>query len=679
MRKTSRNRPLVETALPVRTISLQGTAERYSHGKTPHSMHVWWARRPLSAMRALVFATLVNDHDPTMLDLCYTLAHFEPEPLDAISTARPIVKDKIVLDLFGGGGSIALEAARLGCKAISVELNPLAVFIQKTLLNYSQQVANLPALVKHYGLQLLEQLHTDTRELFPSSEPFNETLAYFWARAIVCPNEACRAVLPVKSVIPLQARRGAYVYVTLAPDRSGAIAPHIIHTRTPAEAKGKRLTHCPLCDCAVQDADLRQGHAILPVACCIAQPGGKSFVPYAGDAVPFNALIEQELERIGSDLPATELPRWSGITNPTLYGVTRHSDLFTPRQLLVLLRLIQGLRGLYGQIAREHNPTVARAIIACLSGLIDQLADWNSSFSVWLPTNAQVGRSLAGPGLPMQWAFVEIDPWGRGPANLWDKLDRIVKACEAIPRFAREPQVIAGSATRLDLPDESVDAIITDPPYADNLYYSVLADCIYTWKRLALRDIFPAEFAAASTPTQTEIVASAQRQGDSHKALLFYYHNLKTALAEGYRALKPTGTLSLTFNHSTLDGWMAILLAVLDAGFCVTAAWPFSIERKARPRGLAQGAVHASGVIVASKAGRAKNAKDDDLPRLRAKLEQSGCLPVEVGLTVFIRRAAAALRDAAGDVERARQIVQDCYDQTRLEIPAFRLKSRDML
>lgn len=495
-------------------------------------------------------------------------------------------------------------------------------------------------------------------------------------------------------MVPLTLRKNSYTYTyaVLEPEQcTESFRARIVSSHTSSfDIDAKWPLECPFCSHTIQQHDIRRNgtpFTILPVARCITMPNGKTYVPYHGDELPFLALIQDKLSFLGEQLPATELPQWSGVTNPTVYGITKHSDLFTPRQLLVLLKLIRGLRVLYIKICQDHCPEIAKSIVACLSGLIDQLVDWNSSFSIWLPTNEQVGRSLAGPGLPMQWTFVEVDPVGRGPANLWDKLERIVQACETIPKFDSEPRVVLGSATYLDLPDSSVDVIITDPPYADNLYYSILSDCIYVWKRLCLHGIFPEDFSLTHAPTEQELVASTHRKGNSHDALMFYQDSLKAALSEGYRVLKSDGVLSLIFTHSTLDGWVAAFAAVLGAGLHIVTCWPFCIERKARPRGLAQGAIHASCVIVAVKTTQNTSCErlddvEDKLSALRNLLERDGWSSAEIGLAMFVQRAAWLLRsnDTGGyTLEGIRTILERCYKQTRDVIPEFCLKLRKMI
>jgi len=688
-------RRLIEVALPSKLISVQGTAERYSHGKSPHSMHVWWARRPLSSMRALVFASLATisyeEDVPHLLSLCCQLAHFEPILKSDVDAGRSVLgSQKSVLDMFGGGGSIPLEAARLGCRAVSVELNPLAVFVQRTLLNYSQGVDNLAGMVRSYGMELIQRLSADTGDLFPLRG--QGAIAYFWVRAVVCQNPGCQAILPVTNLIPLRSRAGQNTYALfgVGPDSPFPYWRIVSGGPLPREVRSAGLTICPVCACGTNGRDSSGGSGafhLMPVARCMARSTGKQYSLHHGDEIPYDALIARELSIIGEHLPMTELPRWSGIVNPTVYGITKHKDLLTPRQTIVLLRLVRGLRDLYKQVEADRGRRAARAVVACLSGLMDQLVDWNSSFSVWLATNEQVGRSLAGPGLPMQWAFAEVDPCSRGPANLWDKVERIANACHGLPTFDVEPLIISGTATESALPDSSVDAIVTDPPYADNLYYSVLSECIYTWKRLGLHSVFPDDFSSPTVPTEQEIVASSKRRGDSRKAMEFYRDGLRSALSEGYRVLKPHGILSFIFTHSTLDGWVSAFFAILNARFNITACWPFCIERKARPRGLADGAIHASCVIVAVKEEDRAEAVapqhvEARLADLRTTLESDGWSASEIGLASFVQRTAWALSGSdigSLPLEMIRSIVEECYWNTRRTVPDFRLKVRKSL
>ncbi|MFQ6749082.1 DUF1156 domain-containing protein, partial [Bordetella pertussis] len=138
------------------------------------------------------------------------------------------------------------------------------------------------------------------------------------------------------------------------------------------------------------------------------------------------------LQRTGLALPATTLPAWSGIVNPALYGMRGHADLFNPRQRLVTLMLLEELLAEHRTLQAAHGADVARFVSASLSGLIDQMVDWNCRLSMWIPQNEQVGRAFCGPGVAMLWDYAEVDPVGTGPGNLHAKLERICAGIDAL-------------------------------------------------------------------------------------------------------------------------------------------------------------------------------------------------------------------------------------------------------
>jgi len=309
--------------------------------------------------------------------------------------------------------------------------------------------------------------------------------------------------------------------------------------------------------------------------------------------------IQNDLNLIGQCLPEIELPRWSGIVNPALYGARYHADLFNPRQLAVLLKVVRALRELNTELVHEgFSIKESLAITSALSAFVDQLVDWNSRLSMWIEENEQVGRALSGPGIPMFWRYAEIDPFVPSPANLYDKLDRIVEALKFIPRFSAPMHVYMTSATCLPFEDKSFDAIVTDPAYGDNLFYSVLSECIYVWKRMIFKDLLPEIFNSPGISKDDEIVAPVWKYSFSD-AMKFYEERLTLALREAARVLKPEGIISLFFTHGTSEAWELIIRAFRNAGFQIITFWPIIIERRARPRGMRSKAVNVSVVIVA--------------------------------------------------------------------------------
>lgn len=686
---------LIERFFPFERVSEVGTRERYFHGRTPHSVHVWWARRPFSAMRAIVFASLVpyREEDASLLEeIC--LASL-PSPLALEISHNSLFKawkrPPRVLDVFGGGGTIALEAARLGCEVVSLDINPLACFVQRTLLQYSQAHPELPILVRNYGERFLWQLKKETNELYRRdkvSATLGRPAVFFWGRTVRCSNQRCGKVISLSRIGWLSKKPGRSVFLTQRPNRDGNYRRELHFNpkqRLPTnDWETTRGITCPFCH-RFYDKNgfqaLTQNSLGSELICvCVMRNGTKSYiVPQCpSDFVPteeeLQRKLDAELHQIGMTLPNTELPCWSGIVNPALYGITRHANLFNPRQLVILLKVIRGLREIYETMLKDgHKDTVALAVTATLSGFIDQLVDWNSVLSMWIPENEQVGRALAGPGLPMLWDYVEIDPFSDAPANLPNKLNRIVKGLEAIPRFPVPVEVQCCSATSLPFDDESFDAVITDPPYGDNLFYSVLSDCIYVWKRVIFKDLISDLFAHERTPSDEEIVASAHRHGSFEEAMSFYQERLALAIQEVARVLRSQGILSLVFTHSTLDAWGAIVHAFRRTGMVVTACYPLHLERRARPRGMSAKAVHASVVLVARKKPFALEVGNWEEIRLQIErelhslvheLRTAGWDETDIGMACFAK-AVGIIAKYASIQKGGRELpVRSCLEQS---------------
>lgn len=657
---TQPDRRQIELHLDVDSISIAGASERYQRGATPHTIFAWWARRPFAAARQLV-----------------TLS----APISDRATTPNRGTQTRVLDPFSGGSTFALTAAQLGMESHAVENNQLAHFIGLALLQLSQGEPRLAKLVADEGRLLLQTLAAETEQLFPAratdevaeaghlfpTKTTDGVMAYFWSRSVTC---KCEAALSLQKRPWLSRKSGRETYIHRSPDRSTKSYAIELQSGEDIEDShsawnGRASIECPFCGMYYKGESLRdlvatRAYDELTAVALMRRP--KEY-KLAGEQHDLSApeeveqVIVSDLDAIGDNLPTIVIPQWSGITNPTLYGHTTVDTLFTRRQLAVMIRLARLIRERYATWESIYGAPRAGAIAAFLSGLLDQLADWNSRVSMWIPQNEQVGRGLSGPGLPMLWDFVEIDPLQSGPANLWDKLDRIVAGIRSIPQFVTPQFVTRGDARALPYPDDYFDAVVTDPPYYDNIFYSVFADCIYAFKRLALRTIFPAEFGDPATDRTAELSASRDRTtADGGGPWEYFSSGMAAALSEARRVLKRDGVITLCYAHSTLEGWCSLVAAYVQAKLTITKTWPISIEREQRPRAMRSAAVNTSVVLVArpdtsSKANTAPSSKSfQQVVREVAARGTEEAWPDDVTATMcLLGGLEAALREAESD------------------------------
>lgn len=596
--------------------SIAGFAERYGRGETSHTIHVWWARRPHSAMRALVFASLCKDTSDHALELLKSLSLSNDE--NTIEQARRMIASQYndpprVLDMFGGGGTIPFEASNLGAATYSIDANELSVFIQRCNLVDSQK-ANAQDLIKILrtsGQRVLFQLTEESASLFPLRDQrltgpnTRGPLGYIWTYTKAC--DDCGYKFHLSRRRYLSKKNGKSIAFVSVDEVNGQTVniQNIAEGSEAASAWPGRTgtVECPKCHARQVNLNIQQCEDTLVALVNAEEKRGKDFVIADSRALPSPELIEQierdTLAYLNAKLPSSALPVWSGIVNAALYGIESHADFLNRRQRTVLLLLIKALSDEYRHLIAAYDEHTSRYIIGALSSLIDQLVDWNCRLSMWIPQNEQVGRAFCGPGVPMLWDYCEIDPVMKGPANLWSKLDRITSGVQSIKGFPHAAHVQVGYAQELPFPDSFFEAIVTDPPYYDNIYYNVLADFFYAWKRILLGVIAPDLFSSDTTDNSRELVASKFRSTSAEQAHEDYCKQLSLALCEADRVLKADGVFSFVYSHSSLQGWEALVRAFRATNFRITSVQPLSIERRQRPRAMTSDAVNTCITFVA--------------------------------------------------------------------------------
>lgn len=618
---------LIDKGLLHYEASVSGFSERYGRGETSHTIHVWWARRPHTAMRALIFASLCKRTDEAAENLLSRLGLATSLPDNTVHEARSFLGEQYehpprVLDMFGGGGTIPLEALNLGAHTYAIDSNELSVFIQKCNLVYSQSgdSSRICSLLKSSGTRVLRNLENDTRRLYPLRQSAQylgakkPVFAYLWSYSALCAACGYRYFLIKRPW--LSKKSGKNIAFTV---ENGTVGQAISHQAVakdyayPSVWHGRTgLTKCPKCGTLNQKADISKCRDELIALVRPATGKGKEFICVVDDALPDLEIIRrveaQAIDHLNCRLPDSVLPVWSGIINPALYGVRTHAEFLNPRQRAVLILLIKCLSDEYELLCRKESEPTAKYILSLLSGLIDQIVDWDCRLSMWIPQNEQVGRAFCGPGVSMLWDYVETDPISSGPGNLWDKLDRIIKGASSIKQFPQPAHIGHGFAQRLPYRSNFFDAVVTDPPYYDNVYYSALADFFFAWKRILLRRVAPDLFERQETDHRFELVASAKRNGTAKKAHLAYCSQLKAAICEAARVLKPDGVFSFIYSHSSINGWDALIKAYRPSRLMINSVQPLSIERKQRPRAMTSQAVNTCIAFTARKYDGGKQA-----------------------------------------------------------------------
>ncbi|NNM51146.1 MAG: DUF1156 domain-containing protein [Pseudomonadales bacterium] len=613
---------LIDAGLMHVDASLAGSKERHARGETSHTLQVWWARRPHSAMRSLVFASLCKTQNAEMQSLLATTACSLIGDEDVLSACEKTLLQQYgyrpkLLDMFGGGGTIPLEGSNLGAAVHASDINELSVFIQQCHLELvpSRDINRLKPLIEDSGLRILERLRQVTLDLYPlrqvlcTEETLLGPITYLWSYSTACSTCNYRFSLSRRPWLSRTRKRSLRLTLNSQAETQTLSMTHDQDIAKPSP--GARFS-CPRCGQPIQP-NIAECRDELMALVLKNKGAGKSFalpkLPACPDREFLNQREQDYLQKLDQPLPASPLPRWSGIVNPALYGMKTHADVMNPRQRVVLLALIHEIRMEYLSLSDKLPVNEARFILGILSGLIDQMIDWNCRLSMWIAQNEQVGRAFCGPGIAMLWDYAEADPLLSGPGNLWSKLQRMLDGLDALALRRGTAKVQLASARQLPYTDAYFDAIVTDPPYYDNMYYSILADFFYAWKRMLFTPINPALFAASTTArTGTEeLVASRQRSGSQQLAHANYCSMLTDSLREAARVLKPYGVMSFVYTHASLGGWLALIHAFRLAPLIICSAQPLCIERKARPRAMGSLAVNTCIAFIARRQSQPKS------------------------------------------------------------------------
>jgi putative DNA methylase len=619
---------LIEVALPLEEINKQSAREKSIRHGHPCTLHIWWARRPLAACRAVLFSSLVDDPGEylpegeariererlfRLIEQLVNWDNLNDEKLYAqvrLEIARSVARDlgvdvpigdeaireflaekaPPVLDPFCGGGSIPLEAQRLGLRAYASDLNPVAVLITKAMIEIPPRFANKPPVhpseegvaqpslmkkewrgaeglaedVRYYGKWMRDEAEKRIGHLYPKVEITSELLekrqdlkkqglkegdkltviAWLWARTVKCPNPACSAQMPLVKSFWLSKKKAKKAWIE---PRVNHIAKKVLFEVRDGEAEppsgtvDRRGANCIACGASVPldyvRSEGRAGRMHEQLMSIVAEGNRRRI---------YFPAIQEHVNRARSAKPSwapSEELKGKLHENVPLYGMTNFADIFTPRQLVALTT--------FSDLVIEARERVLEDALS--AGLIDNVvpldeggagaqayADAVGTYLAFvLDRSANYWSSLTPWGggfivqtfgrqaLPMVWDFAEANPFSEATGN-WNGAINWIALClnKSIPLVGKGEVYQKDAAVLLDAPELPI--ICTDPPYYDNIAYSDLSDYFYVWLRHSIGDLYPQLFSTVFAPKLKELVATTYRfKGDKGKAKRFFEDGLE--------------------------------------------------------------------------------------------------------------------------------------------------------
>lgn len=680
----SQKRPkrLIEELLPLAEIGVE-SSKSIAKGDI-HAIHTWFARRPLAACRAATFAALVDapkteaERDELLRLIVESLPNKAPEQKpQVIEEMRRRVRAAFderaprVLDPFGGGGSLPLEAARLGGEAHALDLNPNAVLTLLATVDYPMRFADtqFPLPPRPEDAFLMEDVPPRTGDLVkavdewsgwvleqvrPKLEAFykdadgHTIIGYFWARTVRCPNPNCGGEIPLIKQRWLSKRGDdRRIAFKLHPQPDRTLTVEILHGAKAAADKpaagtmARGSVQCPFCPTIVPPAQVKEqfragkdGRMLLAVAYKQGGASGTAFrLPTEEDHRRFGeaneALAHAEAAHDDPFLPLVPdepLPEKSGGIRVNLYGVSNWGQAFNARQLLALATFVRGIHDAHDAL-RERGATrdEAAAVALYLSLALSRISQRLSEVTRWNNKGDKVESATGGHKIPMLWDYGEVNPLSGGTGSWANTSDWALESIRRLLGAAPAPAAVQwGDATKLPFDDNSFDAVLTDPPYYDSIPYSDLSDMQYVWLHRALGDIMPEYFPGPLTPKRAEIIQENSRHAGSAAARAFFEERLGAALAEIHRVLRPDGIALVMYAHTETAAWETLVAALIGAGLQVTASWPVNTETTSRREWLGAAVLQATIFLICRKRTEKRAAYlDEILPEMRREVQGS--------------------------------------------------------
>ena len=670
---------LIEVALPLEKINAESAREKSIRHGHPSTLHLWWARRPLAAARAVIWSSLVDDPSshpekfPTEEDqnkerqrlfkILEDLVVWENSNDERVLEAAKaeIMKSTngnppALLDPFAGGGAIPLEAQRLGLEAHAHDLNPVAVTINKAMIEIPPRFAGrapvnpdaqvsamrngwsraqgLAEDVRYYGEWMKQEAYKRIGHLYPKVKVPREqgggeatVIAWIWARTVKCPNPACGCEMPLVHSFQLSKKKGNTAWIEPLYDEDKKLSFKVHHEGKP-KIEGTVSRKGAVCACCGSPVDYSYIRAesnasrMSAILMAVVAEGRRSRIYVtADDEQRLDAKIDKPEE-----YPCGELAKHFTGGSCVPYGLNEFHKLFTNRQLTALTTFSELVSEAQARVEADavaagmkndhlplHNSgdgakAYGEAVGVYLAFVIDKMTDYNSSICSWHNSGEKMRNTFGRQAIPMVWDYAEANPFCTSSGSYTNMLEWVVRCIAELPAISVAEVSQADAQSDCGLRNIMIS---TDPPYYDNIGYADLSDFFYVWMRQSLKDTYPELFSTMLVPKAEELIATPYRHdGSAEKAKSFFEDGMLSTCKQIYLYAREDVPVTIYYAYKQSDsdergtassGWETMLGAIVNAGFAITGTWPMRTEMASRSIASGTNALASSIVLVCRK------------------------------------------------------------------------------
>lgn len=631
------SKKLIEVALPLEAINAEAAREKSIRHGHPSTLHLWWARRPLAAARAVIWSSLVDDPSahpelyPTeeaqnterqrLFGILEKLVKWEnsndPEVLAAAKAE--ILRSTnnnppALLDPFAGGGAIPLEAQRLGLEAHAHDLNPVAVMINKAMIEIPPRFAGqasvnpdsrtrldgatgwqgaqgLAADVQYYGEWMKREAFRRIGHLYPKVKVPHElgggeatVIAWIWARTVKCPNPACGCEMPLASTFVLSKKKGKEAWIQLS--KNGSQLNFQVqygkydNSLENGTKKGKKaLFCCPICGDGLVNGDYADKEAnagrMSAVLMAVVAEGVHGRIYLSPDDVEMPSMMTNieasyASEDIESQVSHAECRgTFASNAQGRRYGFYEFKDYFTHRQLTALTTFSALVAEAQAKaeadavaagVTNDHIALSAggsgaraygEAVGVYLAFVIDKMTDYNSSVCSWHNSKELIRNTFGRQAIPMAWDYAEVNPFSNSTGSYSSMVSWLYDCLQELPAQG------LGEVSQFDAQSDCGlrnIMVSSDPPYYDNIGYADLSDFFYVWMRQSLKDTYPKLFRTMLVPKAEELVATPYRfEGSTEKARDFFEDGMLHTCQQIYQYAREDIPVTIYYAYKQSD------------------------------------------------------------------------------------------------------------------------------